>query len=65
MLLHHKGKGQDITKGTTRKGGKQTHQIGFEQVGPKENEKQTPPFDAKQKECVHILEVEEDSNGKH
>ncbi len=65
MLLHHEGKGQGTTKGTTGKEVKQAHQIGFKQADPKENEKQPPPFDAKQKECTHIVEVEEDPTRKH
>ncbi len=65
MLLHHEGKWQDTTKGTKRKGVRQAHQIGFKQASPKENEKQPPPFDAKQKECAHIIKVEEDPNEKH
>lgn len=76
MLFYHEEKGQDTTKGTIRKGAKQAHQIGFEQANPKENEKQLPPFDAKQKECLHFdtkqkecLHIvrlrKKDPNGKH
>jgi hypothetical protein len=53
------------SKGTTGKGLKQAHQIGFKQASPKENQKQPSLFNAKQKECAHIVEVEEDPNGKH
>ncbi len=66
MLFYHEEKGQDTTKGTIRKGAKQAHQIGFEQANPKENEKQPTPFDAKQKECLHIVRLrKKDPNGKH
>jgi hypothetical protein len=64
-LFNHEENRQNIIKGIIGINVKQSHQTSFEQASLEEGEKQLTPFNTKLKKCTHIVEVEEDPNGRH